>query len=217
MRSAATGLGGNAGSVAEAGGKIYATDIANNLYTVDPTTGAATLIGPTGIPAVIAYPLTNNPDGSLNLYDESLYGIGGKLYATFDEFSLATDGYTINPSPSDPSISPDLYQINPVTGVATLIGPTSPMILSSVYLDGTLYAFQAKFNASNSFFGTGPVLSAETLNLTNGATSFVSNLDPSNSAIFGASPVPPSPEPASLVLVGSGLIALAARLRRRRT
>ena len=43
------------------GGKFYATDFANNLYSVDPATGAATLIGPTGMPEVTVAPSATTP------------------------------------------------------------------------------------------------------------------------------------------------------------
>ncbi len=40
-----TGLGDLANDMAELGGTLYATDFNNNIYTVNRTTGAATLIG----------------------------------------------------------------------------------------------------------------------------------------------------------------------------
>jgi hypothetical protein len=155
-----------------------------------------------------------NPDGSVNLVDESLYGVGGKLYATFDEFSVGTDGFTINPSPSDPSISPGLYQIDPTTGVATLIAPTGEHILSTVEVGGTLYAFEGTISAATPIFPGPPLIQLMTLDLTNGNTSLVADLNP-DVPIYGASPVPPVPEPGSFALVGTGLVALASRLRRR--
>jgi outer membrane protein assembly factor BamB len=105
----ATGFGMNVGSLAEVGGTLYATDGNNTLYTVNATTGATHLIGPTGIPPIVFNPPT--------VSDESLYGIGGKLYATFDTFTLPVSSpVLITP--------PGLYQINPSTGVATEVGPT---------------------------------------------------------------------------------------------
>ncbi len=79
---------------ASVGGRIYATDFANNLYGVDATTGAASLIGPTGIPALPFTPITVNPDGTFNAYDEALFGANGKLYATFDAFTVDPNTYT---------------------------------------------------------------------------------------------------------------------------
>jgi hypothetical protein len=55
-------------------GKVYATDFQNSLYTVNPLTGVATLIGPTGIPVIPYVPGSLNPDGTINLYDEAIFG-----------------------------------------------------------------------------------------------------------------------------------------------
>jgi hypothetical protein len=83
-----TGLGYNAFSLAEVRGKLYLTDFSNNLYSVNPATGAATPVAGTGIPPDPHVPFTFNNDGTFNLCDEGLYGIGGKLYATFDSFAI---------------------------------------------------------------------------------------------------------------------------------
>jgi hypothetical protein len=86
---------------------------------VNPKTGATKLIGLTGIPAITFAPLSENPDGSLNVYAESLFGDRGKLYATFSTARLnpATGAVT-------PVIPGTLYEINPHTGHARLIAPT---------------------------------------------------------------------------------------------
>jgi len=81
-RPSPTGLDGAAVDLAEVDGKLYATDLSNNLYSVNPATGAATLIGPTGIPAV---PGIGTPD--MPLFDESLYGARGKVVRNFRRFS----------------------------------------------------------------------------------------------------------------------------------
>ena len=98
----------SANVIGKFGGTIYATDFANNIYTVDPTTGKATLIGPTGMPGVPHIPFTTNPDGTVNVYDESLFEAQGKLYADFDAtaFNPVTGAATTE-------IPNDLYQINP--------------------------------------------------------------------------------------------------------
>jgi hypothetical protein len=201
----ATGLlvGGNVGSLAEVGGTLYATDGNNNLYTVNATTGASHLIGPTGIP-----PIVFNPP---ELSDETLYGVGGKLFATFDVFSLPV---------SSPGliVPPALYQINTSTGVATEVAPTMLNLSASVDVNGTFYAFKEGL-ANPSCMGASPspcasAAEAFTLDLANGNTGFVTDVNPSATAIYGASTV--VPELASMALAGIGIAMIIVSKRRRR-
>jgi PEP-CTERM motif len=66
------------------------------LYTIDPTTGVATLVGSTGV------------SGSFGLGGLA-FRSDGALFATFTSFGTPDS---------------DLYRIDPTTGAATLIGPT---------------------------------------------------------------------------------------------
>jgi hypothetical protein len=185
-------------AIAALGGTIYATDFNNDLYTVNPLTGAATLIGATGIPAVTFIPDATIPGGdTFDGFDESLFSAGGNLYATFDAINIEPNPFTVTPI-----ISPDLYQINPLTGHATLIGPTSLTLGASLDLNGTIYTFDDMDSQ---------VLA---LSLANGSTSFVSNFDPAAGVIDGAAP---TPEPASIMLVGIGVAAVVVRRRKRQT
>ena len=171
----ATGLDGLAVDLAEVDGKLYATDLSNNLYTVNPETGAATLIGPTGIPAVPGIGRPNMP-----LYDESLYGARGKLYETFDVLV----GYSF---PFTALIDPELYVIDPETGVATVVGPTIINASALVEVNGTFYLFREVAGTP-----PGPTSSAATLyilDLKNGNTRFVTNVETTASAVLGAFPV----------------------------
>jgi hypothetical protein len=187
----------SANTIGALGSKIYATDLANNLYRVNALTGQAALIGPTGIPAIPFAPLSTNPDGTFNAYDEALFGANGKLYATFDAITVDPATFTA----ASILISPNLYQIDPTTGLATLIGPTDLNLGAAANVNGTTYAFNE---------GTRQVV---TLDLANGKTSFVSDFDAAVGIVVGASPVP---EPASMALVGCGLIVAAICRRRRR-
>jgi outer membrane protein assembly factor BamB len=188
----------SANTIAALGGKLYATDYQNKLYAVNPLTGATTPIGLTGMPGITFVPLSTNADGTFNTFDEALFAADGKLFATFD--TGAVDILTPNPTLT-PLIAPNLYQIDPATGVATLIGPTAFGLSAAVELNGTTYAFSV------------PLGEIEALDLATGKTTFVSDLDPAVGPITGAAP---TPEPASIALAAIGMIGFAVCRRRRR-
>jgi hypothetical protein len=180
-------------------GTFYATDFANNLYTLNPSTGKATLVGSTGMAKVTFVPGLPAPNGTFTGVDESLFAAGGKLYAN-------EDFVTIDPTSPNPVVgvplADALYQINTATGQATLIAPTLTPLNSFVNVNGTEYAFD------------GNVGEVVTVNLANGSTSMISNYDPAAGIIVGASPVP---EPISLALCFAGLAVVAVVARRRRS
>jgi hypothetical protein len=98
-------------------GDLFLMDYANNFYSVDRKTGTATLIGYTGIPAIIS-----------SYYASSLAGDCTNLFFTIDEVDENTN----------PVIPPTLYRIDPRTGAATLVGPTAPVMAGSGFISGTL-------------------------------------------------------------------------------
>jgi hypothetical protein len=182
-------------SIAELNGTVYATDLYGNLYSLNTTTGAAKFLGATGLPIC---PSVTNP---AEVSDETLFTSGGKLFATFDGINLTTSGVVD---------SPELYQINPATGVATLVGSTALGLDAAVQVDGTVYGFAFGYAGSNT------VLS---LSVANGSTTFLSD--------YVSSPVPggvnsydilgaiPTPEPAPISLLAIGVAAvLFVRWRR---
>jgi hypothetical protein len=151
-------------------GKIYATDFRNDLYSVNPLTGAATLIGPTGIPAIPFVPGAVNPDGTVNFYDEAIFGAQGNLYVTFDAFSFNPASSTV----ASIVVSPKLYEVDPETGHTAVVGLTDLAIGAVVGMNGAYYGFD---NTTNQ---------VKSLNLANGQTKFVSNFDRAAGAIQGA-------------------------------
>ncbi len=179
----ATGLGTSALDTAELNGTVYETDFSNNLYRVNTTTGTASLVGRTGIP-----PAPTNP---ADLIDEAFFSAGGKLYATFDAFNASTMVLVDDP---------ELYRINPTTGVATLVGPTALHLDAAVDVNGTVYGFTS----------ANTVLS---LDLATGNTGFVANYDPAAFFVTGAAVA--TPEPVSFALVGIGIAGILVSGRRR--
>jgi hypothetical protein len=180
-------------------GKIYATDIQNSLYGLNPATGAATLIGSTGIPGVPFVPGSSNADGTLNFYDAAIFGAGGNLYATFDAFVFDFVSFSVVST----LVAPALYGIDTSTGLATLLGPTDLGIGAVTGVNGTYYAFNDL---------TSQIV---TLNLANGNTSFAGNFDEAAAGVIqGAST--PVPEPASVALTGLGIAAVLVWKRQRR-
>ena len=184
----ATGLSFNAFDLAEVRGKLYLTDFSNNLYSVDPLTGIATTDVNTGLPPDPNIPFTFNDDGTFNLCDEGLYGIAGKLYATFDS-------YAIDPTQTPPTIvheyvSPRVYEVDPFTGATTVIAKTDWQLSAIVEADGKVYAFKAVIDGFDSSIDL-PISHAElvTLDLKTGKTQKVADLDPGLGPIFGAVPV----------------------------
>ena len=182
-------------SFGSSGGTLYATDFENNLYTVNPVSGHATLVGSTGIPGIPFIPVSTNPDGSFNFYDENLFDVGGSLYANFDaaSFNPATLSFTT-------VVSPELYKIDVNTGHAAPIAPTDLGLVTILSLNGRVYGFSGV---------TGGVV---TLDVSNGITNAVSLIDPSVGLIGGAAAA--TPEPSSVALAAIGLIGAALYRRR---
>lgn len=186
-----TGLGFNVFELAEVRGKLYLTAFDNNLYNVDPENGVATLLRATGIPGFPAPPFSSNSDGTINLGDETLYGIDGRLFATFDAFTL--DPGTLAQTPAD-CCGPAVYEINPSTGLARIVAPhTSLNLGAAVFMNGRYFTFKWIVTG---FTDVGPQLKSQLLilDLETGRTKPLENaagpifVDAAAGGVTGAAP-----------------------------
>ncbi|HEY6273704.1 MAG TPA: PEP-CTERM sorting domain-containing protein, partial [Terriglobales bacterium] len=98
-------------------------------------------------------------------------------------------------------VPPELYQINPSTGLASVIGPTDLGIGGVTDINGANYAFNDLTNQ------------IEILDLLTGKATPVGSFDPAAGVVQGAAPV--VPEPASLALAATGAVLIVAARRRK--
>lgn len=183
-----TGLGFNVFDLAGIRGQLYVTDLSNNIYSVDPKSGATTLIEATGMPPDPNVPFTFNADGTFNVCDEAFYGIEGELYATFDSWAL--DPTQTPPTVAHVFVSPALYRIDPGTGNATLIASTDLKLLALFEVDGKVYALRGVLEGFDFTFDF-PIAHSElvSFDLQTGRTGAPTEIDPSIGLILGAVPI----------------------------
>jgi hypothetical protein len=168
------------------GGVLYGSDF-TNLYTIDTTTGAATLIGPINRPG----------DLFIGVYSMDYDPVAARLYIV-SELGPATN----------------LYYVNPGTGLATLVGPLVGLTGGSIPVDdiwydrdtGKMYGVHSSntqlFEINTATGQATPV----------GLPPFGSEACPN---VMGLGSVN-IPEPGMLMLLGLGLIGLASPMFRRR-
>jgi hypothetical protein len=189
-------------SFGQALGRYYAADFDNRLYTVNPLTGQTTLVGRTGIPALTVLPGVPAADGSFDFYNENLFEANGNLYANFDtgHFQPAADPDS-NPVTTQTAPSA-LYEIDPLTGLATKVADTTFGQVTIANINGTIYSFVA------------PGSSITRLDVTTGTTTFIANWDENVALVSGVAAVP---EPASITLTCCAIGLLALGIRKRKT
>lgn len=194
--SGAASILGSAGlnitSAGFAGGDngLYEVDYMSNLYTINPTTGAASLVGATGLAPNYGY------------WDTSLSEDGTYLYFTAGGAG-ATD---------------ELYRINIATGLATDLGSTGVSgIAGSAIVDGELELFQYHWSGATDYIYSAPLGSTDFTAMSVLDAQVVDGGTVMGTPLGFAADIQTSsvPEPFSLLLMGSGLIALALLGRRR--
>jgi hypothetical protein len=181
------------------GGVLYGSGYPYNspaLYSVNPTNGALTLVGnnfssgfydlgstTTGLFAM------GNSDGNLYSINPNT-GTGSLIGPTLLGNFMSTGSSTLYGSAQN-----TLYSINTTTGATTLVGSPNIGYFDVVTEDGVIYAVTED-------------LKIYTLNQSNGAATFLSNVSGTSSFFWGLAPDVVTPLPSALPLFATGLGAM---------
>ncbi len=170
-----------------------------NISGTGSQDGSGTLTAPIGGGTLYYLDESGDPSGllySINPNNAVATAIGHTGIFVGGQFSMnfAPNGqlYASNNS--------NFYQINTSTGAATLLGSDGLQVQALLAGDGNLYAF----SGSNMY----------TVDLTDGALTFVRST-PAELGIFYDGTDVLTPEPGTLVMLGSGLLAAAGAFRRK--
>ena len=110
------------------------------------------------------------------------------FHLTFDSFNVDETTLAIDENSADATVSPALYQIDPLTEVAILVGPTNLFLGASVEVGGKFYAFKGVITGFAGGFPEG-YNELIILDLATGKVIFVRNIDVNAGVIFGAAPM----------------------------
>jgi hypothetical protein len=196
-----------------ANGMLYGVDSDPNanLWQINPSNGNVTEIGAIGYSALDA-----TSDSS------------GKLYVLSQDMNAIY--YTLNPPSPTPSVvgpigmssgglmavtpngqqlytttqsTYDLVSINPMTGAASVIGPTGFAIDNGLFVNGTLYGFDTSVDA------------VVTINTSTGAATQIATYSLPNGDVIYASALVPEPSSLALGLVGTIVVGSGLAWRRK--
>jgi hypothetical protein len=190
-----------------AGGSLYGLDTnANpNLVVIDPSTGAISTVGATGLAhysilsAIIGGSLYALDGVTSNLYSINpatgaatlvgATGLPGSLGANYD--SMAGDSTNLYVS-----VNQTLYIVNPTNGNTSLVGSLpSSHVLGAAIINNQLYAFTD--DAGQPFY---------TINTGNAQGTLIGD---AQAAVFFGVSTSDVPEPGTMFLLGLGLVAVA--------
>jgi len=216
-----------AGGIAYDNSTLYAQDLRSNLISIDPVSGAASVIGDAGL-QLSSVGFAGGSNGLYEIdYASNLYSIDPQTGAAT---LVGATGLAANNGHWDTSLSDDgtelyftagaggaideLYGINTATGLATKLGSTGVSgIAGSAIVNGDLDLFQYHWDGNTDQVYSAPL----------GATDFEAVAVLGTQVVdggtllgppFGADVETTAPEPFSLLLIGSGLIGLALWGRR---
>ncbi|MGA2714899.1 MAG: PEP-CTERM sorting domain-containing protein [Bryobacteraceae bacterium] len=220
-----------AAGIAYDNGDLYAQSTQSALVTINPVSGAASVIGSSGL-QLSSVGFAGGMNGLFEIdYASNLYSINPDTGAAT---LIGATGLRANNGRWDTSLSDDgtnlyftagrggaidqLYEINTATGLATRLGSTGvSRIAGSAIVDGDLELFQYHWRGGTDHIYSAPLGSTD---FTAGAVLGTQIVDGGTPLVtpqsFNASASSTVPEPISLVLLGAGLIGLAFRGRRRR-